>query len=137
MVRVVACASGPCVVCRGYTRLRPAPSAARYKPSHRLPTPPQLFLTFFKTLEGRQVTIELKNDLALTGKLDSVDQFLNFKLSGVSVGSPERFPQLLSVKTVFVRGAVVRYVHVDPAGVDVDLLQDAARREALESTKRK
>ena len=89
------------------------------------------------TLEGRQVTIELKNDLALTGKLDSVDQFLNFKLSGVSVGSPERFPQLLSVKTVFVRGAVVRYVHVDPAGVDVDLLQDAARREALESTKRK
>ena len=124
------------VLCAAVTRGCAIRSSV-HKPSHRLPTPPQLFLTFFKTLEGRQVTIELKNDLALTGKLDSVDQFLNFKLSGVSVGSPERFPQLLSVKTVFVRGAVVRYVHVDPAGVDVDLLQDAARREALESTKRK
>jgi len=41
----------------------------------------------------------------------------------------------LSVKTVFVRGSVVRYVHVPPAAVDTELLQDAARREAMDSSK--
>jgi hypothetical protein len=29
----------------------------------------------------------------------------------------------------------VRYVHIPPAAVDTELLQDAARREAMESAK--
>lgn len=33
-----------------------------------------LFHSFFTTLVGKQVTIELKNDLAITGTLHSVDQ---------------------------------------------------------------
>jgi LSM domain len=33
-----------------------------------------LFYSFFKTLVGKTVTVELKNDLAITGTLHSVDQ---------------------------------------------------------------
>ena len=59
-------------------------------------SPLQIFLTFFKTLEGKEVTVELKNDLCMRGTLDSVDQYLNLKLSAVSVVEKERFPQLVS-----------------------------------------
>lgn len=34
----------------------------------------QLIFSAFKTLTGQQVTIELKNDLAIQGTLKSVDQ---------------------------------------------------------------
>lgn len=54
-----------------------------------------IFLTFFKTLEGQRVTIELKNDLCVSGVLESVDQFLNLKLGSVAVVDKERFPQLV------------------------------------------
>lgn len=33
-----------------------------------------------------------------------------------------------SVKNVFIRGSVVRYVHLPGAAVDVALLEDATRR---------
>ena len=35
-----------------------------------------------------------------------------------------------SVKVVFVRGSVVRYVHIPRDAVDTELLQDAATKEA-------
>ena len=85
-----------------------------------------IFYSFFKTLVGKEVTVELKNDLSITGVLHSVDQYLNIKLTEISVGEPERHPQAsfffpllfpllafsLSVKNVFIRGSVVRYVKV-------------------------
>ena len=33
-----------------------------------------LFYSYFKTLVGKQLTVELKNDLAIVGTLHSVDQ---------------------------------------------------------------
>jgi U6 snRNA-associated Sm-like protein LSm2 len=33
-----------------------------------------LFYSYFKTLVGKQITVELKNDLAIVGTLHSVDQ---------------------------------------------------------------
>ena len=39
-----------------------------------------LFYSFFKTLVGKEVVVELKNDLAIRGTLHSVDQYLNIKL---------------------------------------------------------
>ncbi len=54
-------------------------------------------------------------------------------LSLVVLFSP--FVVQLAVKTVFVRGSVVRYVHVPQDAVDTELLQDAARREAMEAGK--
>jgi U6 snRNA-associated Sm-like protein LSm2 len=113
----------------------------------------QIFLTFFKTLEGKSVVVEFKNDLQIRGTLQSVDQYLNLKLSDVVVVQQDRFPQLVryetgltlrcrvalpsslsrlqtSVKVVFVRGSVIRYVHIPKDAVDTDLLQDAATKEA-------
>lgn len=39
--------------------------------------------------------MELKNDVELTGKLHSVDQYLNIKLEDVQVVKKERYPQLV------------------------------------------
>jgi len=64
-----------------------------------------------------------------------VDQYLNLKLASCEVVEKERHPQLLALRTIFVRGSVVRYVHCPKEHVDVELLQDAARKEALEAAK--
>ena len=45
-----------------------------------------------------QVTVELKNDLAITGTLHSVDQYLNIKLSGIRVVNQAKYPHMLSVR---------------------------------------
>ncbi|KAI0979798.1 hypothetical protein GJ496_011631 [Pomphorhynchus laevis] len=89
-----------------------------------------LFFSFFKSLVGKDVVVELKNDLSLCGSLHSVDQYLNIRLTDVSVLDTERFPHLQSVRTCFIRGSVVRYVQLPAEEVDVQLLQDATRKEA-------
>lgn len=76
--------------------------------------------------------MELKNDLSICGTMDSVDQYLNIKLTDISVTDPERYPHMLSVKNCFIRGSVVRYVQLPSDEVDVTLLQDAARKEAFQ-----
>jgi len=103
-------------------------------PNHTYPPQPQhkamLFFSFFKTLVDHEVTIELKNDLCITGTLKSVDQFLNIKLDEIRVKDEGRYPHLAAVKNVFIRGSVVRYVHLPANAVDTALLEDATRREA-------
>ncbi|KAJ3393072.1 U6 snRNA-associated Sm-like protein LSm2 [Lobulomyces angularis] len=89
-----------------------------------------LFYSFFKTLVGQPVTVELKNDLSIKGLLVSVDQFLNIKLDDLTVTDEKKFPHMMAVKNCFIRGSVVRYVHLPAAAVDITLLQDATRREA-------
>uniref|UniRef100_A0A8C3HS00 LSM2 homolog, U6 small nuclear RNA and mRNA degradation associated n=1 Tax=Chrysemys picta bellii TaxID=8478 RepID=A0A8C3HS00_CHRPI len=42
------------------------------------------------------------------------------------------FNSVLSVKNCFIRGSVVRYVQLPADEVDTQLLQDAARKEALQ-----
>lgn len=84
--------------------------------------------SFFKTLIDQQVTVELKNDIKITGTLKSVDQYLNIKLEDISVQDDLKYPHLSAVKNVFIRGSVVRYVHLPSNAVDVTLLEDAARR---------
>ncbi|EIE21161.1 Sm-D1 protein [Coccomyxa subellipsoidea C-169] len=89
-----------------------------------------LFYSYFKTLVGKEVTVELKNDLAITGILHSVDQYLNIKLNNVHVVNEQKYPHMMSVRNCFIRGSVVRYVQLPPGSVDVELLHDATRREA-------
>ena len=89
----------------------------------------QIFVSFFKTLVGKEIAVELKNDVVLTGTLHSVDQYLNVKLLNVQVVQPERYPQLCALQNCFVRGSVVRYMQIPPELVDTQLLQDAARKE--------
>uniref|UniRef100_A0A3P8R3F5 U6 snRNA-associated Sm-like protein LSm2 n=1 Tax=Astatotilapia calliptera TaxID=8154 RepID=A0A3P8R3F5_ASTCA len=93
---------------------------------------PQLFYSFFKSLVGKDVVVELKNDLSICGTLHSVDQYLNIKLTDISVTDPEKYPHMLSVKNCFIRGSVVRYVQLPADEVDTQLLQDAARKEAMQ-----
>ncbi|KAJ3129094.1 U6 snRNA-associated Sm-like protein LSm2 [Physocladia obscura] len=90
-----------------------------------------LFYSFFKTLIGQPVVVELKNDLSIQGILVSVDQFLNLKLDDIRVSDEKRFPHMMSVKNCFIRGSVIRYVQLPAAAIDTELLQDATRRENL------
>jgi small nuclear ribonucleoprotein (snRNP)-like protein len=80
-------------------------------------------------LVGKEIAVELKNDVVLTGTLHSVDQYLNIKLTSVQIVNKERYPQLCVLKNCFIRGSVVRYVQINPMDVDTELLQDATRKE--------
>ena len=44
--------------------------------------------------------VELKNDIAITGTLISVDQYLNIKLVDITVVEGEKYPQLVSTWVV-------------------------------------
>ncbi|KAI5294736.1 U6 snRNA-associated Sm-like protein LSm2 [Ascosphaera acerosa] len=89
-----------------------------------------LFFSFFKTLVNAVVIIELKNDIRIRGTLKSVDQYLNIKLEDIEVLDLLQYPHLSSVKNIFVRGSVVRYIVLPSEKVDRELLEDATRREA-------
>jgi len=56
-----------------------------------------------------------------------------FQLTDISVTDPEKHPHLLSVKTCFIRGSVIRYVQLPADEVDTQLLQDAARKEVAQA----
>jgi len=92
-----------------------------------------LFYSFFKSLVGKDVVVELKNDLSICGTLHSVDQYLNIKLTDISVTDPEKHPHMSSVKSSFIRGSVVRYVQLPADEVDTQLLQDATRKEFVQN----
>ncbi|CAD0019753.1 unnamed protein product [Aureobasidium pullulans] len=89
-----------------------------------------LFFSFFKTLVNTEVTVELKNDISIRGTLKSVDQYLNIKLDDITVLDDLKYPHM----NVFIRGSVVRYVHLPAASVDTPLLEDATRREAAQAS---
>lgn len=84
--------------------------------------------SFFKTLVNTVVIIELKNDIRIRGTLKSVDQYLNVKLEDIEVLDLVQYPHLSSVKNIFVRGSVVRYIVLPSEKVDRELLEDATRR---------
>ncbi|KAF7491488.1 U6 snRNA-associated Sm-like protein LSm2 [Sarcoptes scabiei] len=79
---------------------------------------------------GKDIIVELKNDLAIAGTLHAVDQYLNFKLTDITVLDSQKYPYMISVNNCFIRGSVVRYVQLPSDEVDVTLLQDATRKEA-------
>ena len=76
----------------------------------------------------QEVVVELKNDIEIKGTLKSVDQYLNLKLDNISTVNEQKYPHLEAVKSLFVRGSTVRYVHLNASSVDCTLLQDASRR---------
>lgn len=95
-----------------------------------------LIFSVFKTLTDQRVTVELKNDLSITGVLKSVDQFLNIRLDSIKVLDEARHPHMMAVKNCFIRGSVVRYVQLPAEHIDTQLLEDATRREAASQAKR-
>ena len=88
-----------------------------------------IFLSYFKTLVGKTVVVELKNDVKIQGLLESVDVFLNFKLNEVVVLEADKHPHLVACKNCFIRGSVVRFVQVPSMETNTELLQDMCRKE--------
>jgi len=95
-----------------------------------------LFYSFFKSLVGKEIIVELKNDLCIRGTLHSVDQYLNIKLKDITILDEEKYPHMMSVRNCFIRGSVVRYVQLPAKEVDTALLQDSSREEAQEQKKK-
>lgn len=94
-----------------------------------------LFYSFFKSLVGKQVLVELKHGMSIRGTLHSVDQYLNIKLADIKVLQSEKYPFMWAVQSCFIRGSVVRYIQLPAEHVDIQLLQDAARKEATMITR--
>jgi len=46
---------------------------------------------------GKEIVVELKNDLSLKGTLHSVDQYLNVKLTNCSVVNEEKYPHMVLI----------------------------------------
>ncbi|KAA6401924.1 MAG: putative Sm-D1 protein [Streblomastix strix] len=94
-----------------------------------------LFLSMFSKLIGCEIVVELKNDVILKGKLQAVDQYLNIKLVDTTTLESKRAPHMSHVNSCFIRGNMVRYVHIDPKDVDIDKMEDATRRELRLATR--
>ncbi|KAI3389169.1 hypothetical protein SNEBB_009725 [Seison nebaliae] len=92
-----------------------------------------LFYSFFKTLIGKDVIVELKNDMALAGKLHSLDQYMNIKLSEIQLIDPERFPHFQSVRHSYIRGSSVRMIQLPAKEIDTRLLEEATRKHEIEN----
>jgi small nuclear ribonucleoprotein (snRNP)-like protein len=61
-----------------------------------------LFFSYFKDLVGKEVTVELKNDLAIRGTLHSVDQYLNIKLENTRVVDQDKYPHMVFLSFRFI-----------------------------------
>lgn len=72
--------------------------------------------------------MQLKNDISIRGTLKSVDQYLNLRLDNITTLEENKYPHLSAVRNIFIRGSVVRYVHLPAHAIDTALLEDAARR---------
>lgn len=60
-----------------------------------------LFFSFFKTLIGQTITVELKNNLTIQGVLHAVDQYLNLKLRDIKVIDSAKFPHMVFASSFF------------------------------------
>lgn len=87
-----------------------------------------VFLQLFRTLEGKRVTVELKNDVVIEGTLQTADRFYNFRLVDIKLINAANCQELMFVSSLFIRGSSVRYIAIRPEDVELDLLHDAARR---------
>jgi small nuclear ribonucleoprotein (snRNP)-like protein len=94
------------------------------------------FTEVLQTLLGEEITVELKNDLCVQGRLTAVDQYLNVRLTQVQVCNADAPLALLLLRnTCSIRGSCIRYIHLPSDKVDTELLQEATRRVAA-ATKR-
>ncbi len=93
---------------------------------------PLLFYQFYQPLAAKnaRVTVELKNDFTVEGTLVFVDQQMNVSLKDIRIEDPETYPYLLAIKNIFLRGSIIRYMHMNPADIDTKELEEASAREA-------
>jgi U6 snRNA-associated Sm-like protein LSm2 len=82
-------------------------------------------------LDNIQVLEEIKYPHMVSDSIFYLLPYLSLSfLRGARVDGLTRPPLQSAVKNVFIRGSVVRYVHLPASAVDIPLLEDATRREA-------
>lgn len=85
----------------------------------------------FKTLLQKRIKIELKNTLILSGALEDIDTFFNFKITDVKIDeNPLEIP-LIFTGSVFIRGSSVKAIWIKGTDVDGSKLETATRKTML------
>lgn len=68
-----------------------------------------------QALEGRQTTVELRNEMAVYGTISKVDSYMNIDMTNVVLTTPSSNGKGMTPVTwesFFVQGRQIRYVHV-------------------------
>jgi U6 snRNA-associated Sm-like protein LSm2 len=76
----------------------------------RQPTVQKCLGIVLVSLQGEEITIELKNDIELTGVVEEADENMNLTLHDVRQVFPSGYSIRLEI--AFVSGANIRYVHI-------------------------
>lgn len=87
----------------------------------------------FKSIIGKEISIDLKQGITLNGTLLDVDTFLNLKLQLAKFhgsGEMETFP-LNSTSRLFVRGSAIKFVWTAEENLSIPSLEDATRKSLL------
>lgn len=73
------------------------------------------------SLKKREVTVELKNEISVTGTLISVDDNMNIV---ISINKDNNTPSFLNDCTdTFVRGNNIKYIHMKSKDIDFKTLE--------------
>lgn len=73
-------------------------------------------ICLLKAVEGKVTTVELRNENAVTGRVDDVDGYMNISMSNVCYKSYRG--NMTNFDSFFVQGVNVRYVHI-PDEIDM------------------
>ncbi|XP_062501566.1 U7 snRNA-associated Sm-like protein LSm10 [Corticium candelabrum] len=84
-----------------------------------------------QALEGRNTTIELRNETSIDGRVVHVDGMMNVALASATFNTPDGTK--LELQDAFIQGRQIRYVHIPE---DIDIMQ-AIRKQISELTTRK
>lgn len=90
-----------------------------------------IFYMFFKKNINKNITVELKNGLVMSGKLLSCDVFLNIKLSDVTIEDLENFKGLSGIATLSIRGSCVKYIKLEKDENSIASLLDTTRNRFI------
>ncbi|KIY50128.1 hypothetical protein FISHEDRAFT_71746 [Fistulina hepatica ATCC 64428] len=120
--------SAACIQSTPWSFSRVAMVNILFSPALSLPNSLQLIFSVFKTLTDQEVTVELKNDLSITGVLKSVDQFLNIRLDNIKVLDETRHPHMARLLTSLLTLGKLTHLGLPVDHVDTQLLEDATRR---------
>ena len=94
-----------------------------------------MFYSVFKNLSEKlcKITVELKNDIEITGNLKDIDNNLNISLTNISVNDISKYPQFLNMTSCFIRGNTIRYIYFNKNDVDYQLIEEACKKQTKDS----
>lgn len=88
------------------------------------------FYSIFRNLKDQKakIRVELKNDGIIRGTLSYVDKNMNFFLTEVEPDAAS-FTKTIRMKSCFIRGSSVKFVHILKNQLDLGLIQEAWTKE--------